>query len=329
MSGFQRDSFHVLFNLDEFRFSLRGLKILSVAFLGVHLVAGVVSPLFYKAVVLWNTVSPNSFNGWLVSRQFPEYYDRLRVLFFLLVIPWMLLQCRLLSVRKLGYRADFPWYTHFLRFYLGGAVSIVVVLTTLLGIGVIHFVEPLSVSSLVVGFLLAFLAAFFAGSIEELIFRSLFFRMFYTAFTPVLSVVLSSLFFAYMHFKEPEGLWDYSTAPTDVVFSDGLWMGFWVVTGIFTNFSLVLFLNYTLVGYLMTVVFMKTRSLWASIGLHAGWVTPLLWFRNMGALSSDSSSLWWGSYELVDGYFCTLLLLIFAVFLTRVYKPARPTGFSF
>ena len=158
--------------------------------------------------------------------------------------------------------------------------------------------------------------------------KVLFFRMFYTALTPMISVVLSSMFFAYMHFKQPRGLWDYDTPPGDVTWLDGFPVGLYVIFGIVVNFDFVLFLNLTLVGYCLTVVFMKTRSLWAAIGLHAGWVTPISLFMDIAVREVDKHSLWWGTFRLSDGYFTTVCLLFIAVYFTQFYRPKKPTGFT-
>ncbi|MCZ6673828.1 MAG: CPBP family intramembrane metalloprotease [Verrucomicrobia bacterium] len=329
MSGYSRDSFHVLFNMDEFQFSMRGLKILLTAFIVLHLIAAFLAPAAYKAMIWWNASWPNSLNDYLIGKPFPEYFDRARILLMLLSLPWLFIQCRLLSARKLGYSGDFPWYTYFLRFYMVGVIWAVCVLGILLSVGVVAVESSLTFGGLMIGLFVAFLAAFLIGSMEELMFRGLFFRMFYTAFTPAISVFLSSLFFAYVHFKQPKGLWDYDTLPAEVGWLDGLSVGFRVLTGITVNFDLVLFLNLSLLGYVLTVVFMKTKSLWAAVGLHAGLVTPISFFMKIAVRDLDQQSLWWGTFRLADGYFSTACLLFIAVYFSRLYRPRQPSGFSF
>lgn len=329
MSGFQRDSYHVLFNLDEYRYSFRGLKILLLAFVVLHLIAAGLAPAAYKAMLWWNTHYPNNLNTYLIGKPFPEYFDRARLLLLLLSIPWMFFQTRLLSARKLGYSSDRPWYVYFGLFYMVGLIWAVVVLGILISVDAVAVKSSLGFGTLLGGLIMAFLAAFLIGSMEELVFRSLFFRMFYTALTPMVSVILSSMFFAYMHFKQPRGLWDYDTPPADVTWLDGFPVGFYVLFGIAVNFDLVLFLNLTLVGYCLTVVFMKTRSLWAAVGLHAGWVTPISLFMDIAVRDVDKHSLWWGTFRLADGYFTTTCLLFIAIYFTKFYTPKKQTGFRF
>lgn len=329
MAGFKRDSFHVLFNLDEYRFSFRGLLLLLIAFVGFHFLAAILAPAFYKLVIVWNALSPNSLNTYLIGKPFPEFYDRTRILLLLLSIPWLFMQCRLLSGRKLGFVGDFPWYSTFLRFYMVGLVWSVAVLGILMIAGAVAIKSSLSFWSLLAGLAGAFISAMIIGILEELIFRSLFFRMFYTALAPMISVILSSLFFAYMHFKHPSGLWDYNTPPAEVSWLDGFPVGFYVIFGIVVNFKLVLFLNLTLVGYVLTVVFMKTRSLWSSIGLHAGWVTPISLFMHIAVRNIDKHSAWWGTFRLADGYFTSFCLLLIAFYFSRIYKPREPSSFTF
>ena len=328
MSGFQRDSHHVLFNLDEFRYSFKGLKILFLAFVVIHLIAALVAPAVYKMILWWNVHFPNQLNAYLIGKPFPEYFDRARYFFLLLSIPWIIFQVRLLSSRKLGYAGDRPWFAYFGSFYMFGLISAVIVLGILISVDAVAIEGSLGFGTLLWGLITAFVAAFFIASLKELIFRSVFFRMFYTALTPMVSVVLSSMFFAYLHFKQPHSLWDYEMPPSDVTWLDGFVAGFYILFGIVVSFNLVLFLNLTLVGYCLTVVFMKTRSLWAAVGLHAGWVTPISLFMEIAVRDVDKQSLWWGTYRLSDGIFTTVFLLLLAVYFTKIYRPKQPTGFT-
>ncbi|MDA0347394.1 MAG: CPBP family intramembrane metalloprotease [Verrucomicrobia bacterium] len=328
MSGFSRDSFHVLFNGDEYQFSLKGLKVLVVAMLLLHLIAALLAPAAYKTILWWNVHFPNSLNESLIAKPFPVYFDRARWFVLLLSIPWMFIQCRLLSFRKIGYSGNYPWISYFLRFYMLGLIGAVCVFGILIAAGVVEVASSLSFGALLWGMVMAFVAALILASFEELVFRGLLFRMFYTAFTPIISVVFSSLFFAYLHFKDPIGLWDYDMPPADVSWFDGLTTGFWVLAGIVVNFDLVLFLNLSLVGFILTVVFLKSRSLWAAVGLHAGWVTPILLFTRIAAPDAGTHSLWWGSFRLTDGYFVTVCLLILAIYFSLIYNPRTPSGYS-
>lgn len=328
MSGFSRDSYHVLFNLDEFQFSLRGLKILLGAFLALHLVAAFLAPATYQAIVWWHAGYPNTLNNYLVGKPFPAFFDRTRLLLLLLSIPWIFMQCRLLSAQKIGYAGALPWYSSFWRFYMGGVICAVCALGILIAVGSLEVASSLTFPALFSGLAGAFVSAFIIAAVDELVFRSLIFRMFYTAFTPVFSVILSSLFFAYLHFKNPAGVWDYSTSPAEVGWWDGLSVGLGIIAGIFLHFDWVHFLNLALVGYVLTVVFMRTRSLWAVMGLHAGWVTPLFLIRGITVPDVENSSSWWGTFRLVDGFFTTICLLVLAIYFSRIYKPRQPSGYS-
>jgi membrane protease YdiL (CAAX protease family) len=328
MSGFSRDSSHVLFNLDEYRYSFRGLKILVIAFIALHLMAAVLAPAVYKGMVWWYSHFPNTLSVYFIGKPFPEYFNFTRTLLLLLTIPWMFIQCRLLSAPKLGYAGNFPWYSYFLRFYMVGLVWAVFVVGILIAVGAAEVERSLTFWALLGGLVLAFLVAVVVGSLKELVFRSLVFRMFYTALTPMISVIFSSMFFAYCFFKQPNGLWDYETPPADVSWLDGFTVAFWVIAGIVVNFKLVLFLNLMLVGYTLTVVFMRTRSLWAAVGLHAGWVTPISLFMDIAVRDLDKQSLWWGTFRLADGYFTTACLLLIALYFSSLYKPRQATGYS-
>jgi membrane protease YdiL (CAAX protease family) len=328
MPGFSRDSFHVLFNGDEYQFSLKGLKVLVVAMLLLHLIAAILTPAAYKTILWWSVHFPNSLNEYLIGIPFPAYFDRMRLVLLFLLLPWMLIQCRLLSMRKIGYTGTFSWVSYFLRFYMVGLIGAFLVLGVLIAVDAVEVKNSLSFGGLIWGMIVAFVAGFIIASLEELLFRGLFFRMFYTAFTPIISIILSSLFFAYLHFKDAKGLWDYDMPPADVSWFDGLTAGFWVLAGFVVNFDLVLFLNLSLVGFILTVVFLKSRSLWAAVGLHAGWVTPISLFMSIAVPEVEAHSRWWGSFRLTDGYFVTVCLLFMAIYFSLFYNPRTPSGYS-
>ncbi len=319
MSLFARESYHILFNLDKFGYSWKGLKILLIWFFGSLFFAAILSPFAYGFVIWWHTNFPNDLNTYLTEKPFPQYFDRLRWLAALLAIPWMISQCRLLSSWKLGFISEYPWHRNFGRFLLIGFCGVALVVALHQLVGASTFREGLTLGFVIEKILFSFLAAVLVALGEELVFRAVVLRMFYTAFIPVAGVLLSALFFAFLHFKMSANLWDPGTEAAGVV--DGLYVALWTVLGITQQFSLVTFLNLTLVGYILSVVFMRTRSLWASIGLHAGWVTLILSYSHIGETPSGNTSVWWGSHRIADGYLCLVVLLIIAWVVTSLNHP--------
>ena len=310
MSLFSRDPFHVLFHPEAQRHRWKGLKILFLWFMGTLVVAAILSPLAYQFAFWWHDHYPSELTAYLTEKPLPRYFDRLRWLVALGSFPWVIYQCGLVTARKLGFKSRFPFYRYFGRYFFLGMVSVAGLIALQQAVGVSNFREGLSVGFVMNKVLVSFLAALLVALGEELVFRAVVLRMFYTAFIPVVSLTLTALFFAYLHFDMPGQMWDPNSRSSGI--ADGFYVAWWTLLGITQSFNLVLFLNLAVVGYILSVVFLKTRSLWSSIGLHAGWVTVVLSYSRLGETTLPAASPWWGSHRLADGYLCFGMLLLTA-----------------
>ena len=319
MSLFSRDRFHILFHPDVHRHRWKGLKILLIWFFGSLVVAAILSPLAYQFAHWWHAHFPNDMTAYLTQKSLPRYFDRLRWLVALATFPWVIHQCGLVSARKLGFKSRLPFYRYFGWYFFLGMAGIAGLVALHQVVGASTFREGLTAGYILNKILISFLAALLVALGEELVFRAVVLRMFYTAFIPMVAVALSAMFFAYLHFDMPSHLWAPDTQGPGI--ADGFHVALWTVIGITQSFSPVLFLNLTLVGYILAVVFMRTRSLWSCVGLHAGWVTLIMSYSHFGETPLGDGSLWWGSHRLADGYLCLGFLLIFAWVVTALKHP--------
>lgn len=135
-------------------------------------------------------------------------------------------------------------------------------------------------------------AALGAGIGEELIFRGAILGIMLRSMSTRASMFTTTFFFAIVHFLKPP---DSFTIPVAQV----TWhSGFEVIAAIFAHFGDVKFLLsefFTLfaVGWVLAQARLSTGSLWASVGLHAGWVFGLKYFS---ALTRGSKALNHGDY---------------------------------
>jgi membrane protease YdiL (CAAX protease family) len=111
-------------------------------------------------------------------------------------------------------------------------------------------------------------AAIVVPLIEEVFFRGLFLGILLRSSRPVVAVLITSGFFAIVHFlKAP-------TRPNETV----TWLsGFHSVANSFAQFAdpmmmLASFTTLFLIGWILADVRLRTRSLFLSIGLHSGWI---------------------------------------------------------
>ncbi len=111
-------------------------------------------------------------------------------------------------------------------------------------------------------------AAIAVPLIEELFFRGLLLGILLRGLRPTLATLLTSAFFAILHFlKAP-------AATNDVV----TWFsGFRSIANSFAQFTdpmmvLALFATLFLIGWILADARLRTRSLFLPIGLHSGWI---------------------------------------------------------
>jgi membrane protease YdiL (CAAX protease family) len=111
-------------------------------------------------------------------------------------------------------------------------------------------------------------AAIVVPLIEELFFRGLFLGILLRSFPPVFATLITSAFFAIVHFlKAP-------AKPSENV----TWLsGFHSIANSFVQFAdptmvLAVFTTLFLIGWILADARLRTRSLFLPIGLHSGWI---------------------------------------------------------
>lgn len=323
----------MLFGLAASERSWRGLRLLLGVYLGSLLFAAVLSPWVYHLVQTWHESMPGKLNSYLAYKGFEDYFDRLRWVPILALLPWVLAKCRLWSLKRLGMSFDREGRRFLKRgFLLGMGLMLVVIAAqvvtspTVLKEGLNAFVVSGIVFRALIGGVLL-------GLLEETVFRGLILRLFYTAGGPVTAVIIGSLFFAYAHFKMPDHVWqeafpteissaeaevyalEYGQPPPEDLKRVKAWSGFyvagWTLVGIAEDFRLVPFLNLFMLGVVLSLLTLQAESLMPAVGLHAGVVFGMLGYRKLADIASES--LWWGSSGLVDGLLPLLLLTVLAV----------------
>lgn len=301
-----RERSFLLFGLDGKEYSWQGVRLLILVYFGAILFAAVLSPFVYLAIQFWSESFPNRLNSYLAEKDFPRYFDRLRWLPVILLLPWLLRRCGLLSFKNLGF-GNTHGYSPALRWT---AYGVLLILFAGAGQGLFLGVEYEASLTLAKGLqtlLIAILSALLIGVLEEAVFRGMILRMFYTALKPMPAVLLSSLFFAYVHFKKiPKEIWDDES--TAVNLGSGFYVGFWTLLSIGQTFDFVRFLNLFLFGIVLCLLFLRTGSLWPCVGFHGGIVLARSIYDKCFNLPGETSNEFWGSGILLDGYFASILL---------------------
>lgn len=164
----------------------------------------------------------------------------------------------------------------------------------------------------------AALSALVVALLEELIFRGALFGGMRRSHRFWFAALLSAAIYAILHFFErPESHgrihWD---------------SGLLVLTQMMRGFTepevlIPTFLNLTLLGLLLALVFERTGALHFSIGLHAGLVFWVKTFTFVTNSVPDSRTSFWGTDKLIDGWMTGLLLLLVFILIERTLPPRK------
>jgi len=155
--------------------------------------------------------------------------------------------------------------------------------------------------------------------LEEVLFRGVLFGTLRKDMNWVAALILSSSFYALVHFMDPRATLDHA-----VTWSSGLEQLGRMMRGL-TNLQAVVptFLNLTLAGMLLGLAYERTGRLYCSVGLHAGWV---FWLKSYGvvARTAPGSALpEWSTSRLADGWPALLVLAATLVVFCQKFWPAR------
>ena len=162
------------------------------------------------------------------------------------------------------------------------------------------------------------LAAILVGVFEELFFRGALLGSLRQRRSFLSAALLSSAVYALLHFLErPEHVgrvhWDSGLAVLGQMLAG------------FTNFDAMIpaFLNLTLVGCLLALVFERTGSILFPIGLHAGFV---FWLKTLNFVTDPAKremSPFWGSDKIVDGWATSVVLVLMVILVERTLPPRK------
>ncbi len=140
----------------------------------------------------------------------------------------------------------------------------------------------------------ALLTAFTVGFLEEIFFRGIIFRGLLEDWKPLPAFVVANLFYSALHFVKP----------AEEYFLSGIdpWAGF---RHLFSTFAPFLepaqiapgIIGLFLIGIVLSYAFVRTGTLYLSIGLHAGWIISIKTVRVFGDYTRESLGWLFGSTD--------------------------------
>lgn len=315
MLGMKRAKDLMLFNAGADDHVFRGLLLFLYVYAGASLFASVFTPLAFWLVEWVNANCPCELSQYLARKKIDVYYDRLRWAPIIVALPFILKACGLLSFKNLGIAARGWAVKAFAKFWLVGAAATCLIFAAQAVFVGVKMRPDVSVGSIVFS---ALLGSLILGFLEEIVFRGLIMRCVYTAIGGISGIVLSSLFFAYKHFKVPDQIW--SVLPDgghSAQWYSGFVVCYYDTIGISYDFALVPFLSLFVFAVVLCMFYVRTKTLLSPIGFHAGAIFCMMIFSKTFELVSRQNEFIFGNEWLTNG--CVGLGALTAVLLFSIF----------
>jgi membrane protease YdiL (CAAX protease family) len=184
-----------------------------------------------------------------------------------------------------------------------GFASLAGVAGVVLTAGARELNSAVSAGGLVEAISRAALTAAVVAVLEEILFRGAIFGALRKTVGSSSAVVISSVIYASVHFFSKP------LSPAEIHWSSGLALLPMMLSG-FVEVERVVpgFFNLTLAGALLALAYQHTANLYFSIGLHAGWIFWLKFYGFLTRAAASSSTLFWGTSKLIDGWLALIVL---------------------
>jgi membrane protease YdiL (CAAX protease family) len=257
----------------------------------------------------------------LAQAPFHRYVNR-SLLFFAVLGMWpFLVSLRAVSWKTVGLekpngqwgRVGAGFGLGFLTLAVAGAIAVLAQSRKwdpALGLAILGELVGITCSSVVVALL------------EELLFRGVLFGALCRAHTWKVALILSSAFYAAMHFFKRV------KAPPDITWTSGFEQLARMLGGFVDPLALIPgFLSLTVAGMALGLAYRRTGNLFFPLGLHAGWVFWLKTFNELTVAGPEAQGLLRISKILYDGWLglaVSVGALAAVCFLTQAKPKANP-----
>ncbi|HEX8694775.1 MAG TPA: CPBP family intramembrane glutamic endopeptidase [Longimicrobium sp.] len=297
----------------------RPLLALVVYLLAVFLGGALLAPWLYRAVHALAPSAPALAE--LAEMPFGRYVNRALLLTALVGLPLFVRGAGVRRWSDVGVRRPVGWRRFGVGFALG-FFSLAAVCSIALAAGGRRLRLDRTPAELAAEFLGALLTALVVSVIEELLFRGAIFGGLRRAMPWGAALLASGALYGIVHFLTRP------VSPEAVDWASGLRALPTMLAGAAEPKTLVpAFLSLTLAGVVLGLAYQKTGDLWASIGIHAGWI---FWLKFYGLLtrSAPGADEWlWGTRRLIDGWLAfAALVVVLGIVLARVRL--QPHGIS-
>jgi uncharacterized protein len=285
--------------------------------LGVVLLGALLAPPFYWLGQVCSQISALRF---LKDTDFQRYFARSVLISAFLLLPLVIRSVGVARFRDLGLSRNPLWWRDIIAGFLLSVAVMAVLGLVAIHLGVYTWKGHLPWNLVAA----VFLPALIVSVIEEFLFRGAILGLVRQTISTVPAVVLVSALFSIIHFLRP----------VDGQISVVQWYsGFELIGKLFGRFTDPLqvgggFMTIFVLGLLLADSVVRTRSLWLSIGLHAGTVFGKMSFNKLTKQLTQAPP-WFGPELTIGlGSVLTLLFLWFLIWLLFLRRAFSPRTFS-
>lgn len=258
----------------------------------------------------------------LAAAPFHRYVNR-SLLFVAVIGLWpFLISLRAVSWQTVGLARNHAQWRHFGAGFTLGFLTLLLVAVVAIAAGSRKLAPNLDadLATAIVGFAASGMAV---ALLEELLFRGVLFGALRREHPWILALLLSSAFYAAMHFFLRV------KAPPDITWTSGFEQLARMAGGFIDPAALIPgFISLTLAGMALAVAYQRTGTLYLPLGLHAGWV---FWLKALNAITvngPEAKGPWGLPRNLYDswlGLAVSAAALVAVCLLTRETSiPVRP-----
>ncbi|MBI4357888.1 MAG: CPBP family intramembrane metalloprotease [Candidatus Omnitrophica bacterium] len=202
--------------------------------------------------------------------------------------------------REYGFDFSRPWKRLIQYGFLTGALTVVILAIVEVAIGPRYLREPFLLQDIVERFFKGMLSGLVVGIVEEFFFRGFIYVNLTRKIGSWLAVILGSAFYSLCHFFDNGQIF----IPENPSFGDAIRLMFGYLEP-FVKRPHVIFPEFAglfLFGVLLNLAFIRTRSIFLSIGVHAGAVFMVKWqYSFVRSGPEDMLHPFFGHFPYYDG----------------------------
>ena len=251
--------------------------------------------------------------------KFEKIFDRLVMVFAIMaaVLFVVVPKVRKTGVRGLfdpelwrAYGFDFskPWQRLLVYGFLAGALTVSLMALVEVIFGPRYLRQPISLQDIIERFFKGFLSGSIIGFVEEFFFRGFIFTQLKQKMNSGIAVVLASAFYSLCHFFDNGQIF----MPEHPSFHDAGRLFVGVLEPILRHPNDILppFIGLFLFGIVLNIAFIRTRSLFCSIGIHAGAVFLIKFQYSFVRIDLETYHAFFGTSPYYDGPVEWLILIL-------------------